>query len=67
MRRQWSWPLWLPVQFFGIFPDSVLSNDDTSTAWAGEIEQKVFASAVGECFLSMQSLCPCAPHLSPVA
>jgi hypothetical protein len=64
MRRQWSWPLWLPVQFFGIFPDSVLSNDDTSTPWAGEIEQKVFASAVGErSFHVMQSICLVLPLL----
>ena len=48
LRRQWSWPLWLPVQAFGIFPASVLVNDDASTPWADEIEQKIFASAVGE-------------------
>ena len=46
--RQWSWPLWLPVQFFGIFPTTVLKDNDASTPWADEIEQKLFASAVGE-------------------
>ncbi|KAK9846457.1 hypothetical protein WJX81_004293 [Elliptochloris bilobata] len=45
--RQWSWPLWLPVQFLGIFPKSVLRDSDTATPWAGEIEQKIFSSAVG--------------------
>ena len=60
MRRQWSWPLWLPVQAFGIFPASVLVNDDASTPWAGEIEQKIFASAVGErlCRALTRSLAP---------
>ena len=45
--RQWSWPLWLPVQFLGIFPSSVLRDGDTATPWASEIEQKIFSSAVG--------------------
>lgn len=45
--RQWSWPLWLPVQFLGIFPSSVLRDRDLSTPWAGEIEQRIFSSAVG--------------------
>lgn len=45
--RQWSWPLWLPVQFFGIFPSSILVDNDTSTPWADELEQKIFSSAVG--------------------
>ena len=47
MIRQWSWPLWLPVQFFGIFPSSILTDNDTSTPWADELEQKIFSSAVG--------------------
>ena len=46
--RQWSWPLWLPVQFFGIFPDSVLVDNDSSAPWSEELEQKLFSSAVGE-------------------
>ncbi|EIE22041.1 hypothetical protein COCSUDRAFT_16894 [Coccomyxa subellipsoidea C-169] len=45
--RQWSWPLWLPVQFFGIFPSSILVDNDASTPWADELEQKIFSSAVG--------------------
>ena len=46
--RQWSWPLWLPVQFVGIFPDSVLVDNDSSAPWSEELEQKLFSSAVGE-------------------
>ena len=38
---QWSWPINLPVQFFGIFPTGVLRSDATDTPWAEEIEQKV--------------------------
>ncbi|PRW18341.1 lysine--trna ligase [Chlorella sorokiniana] len=44
---QWSWPINLPVQFFGIFPNGVLRSDATDTPWAEEIEQKVFESSVG--------------------
>ena len=47
-HRQWSWPLWLPVQFFGIFPDSILVDNDSSAPWSAELEQKLFSSAVGE-------------------
>lgn len=54
--RQWSWPLWLPVQFLGIFPSSVLRDGDTTTPWAGEIEQKLFSSAVGAHHARRQSL-----------
>lgn len=46
--RQWSWPLWLPVQFFGIFPDSTLIDNDSKAPWSDELEQKLFSSAVGE-------------------
>ena len=49
--RQWSWPLWLPVQFFGIFPDSLLVDNDSTAPWSGELEQKLFSSAVGEQFI----------------
>lgn len=45
--KQWSWPVNLPVQFFGIFPTGILKNDDTTTPWADEIEQKVLTSTVG--------------------
>lgn len=41
--RQWSWPVNLPPQLFGIFPDSELKDEDTSTPWAAEIEQKIFS------------------------
>ena len=44
--RQWSWPINLPVQFFGIFPKGVLTPDATPP-WAGEFEWKPFASSVG--------------------
>ncbi|GAA0170481.1 hypothetical protein LIER_24729 [Lithospermum erythrorhizon] len=42
--RQWSWPLNLPLEFFGIFRSKTLQNDDMSTPWVGEIEQKVLSS-----------------------
>lgn len=47
--KQWSWPINLPPQLFGIFPtkDGILKNDDASTPWADEIEQKVLVSSVG--------------------
>ena len=47
--KQWSWPINLPAQLFGIFPtkNGILRNDDTSTPWADEIEQKVLVSSVG--------------------
>ncbi|XP_043704168.1 uncharacterized protein LOC122654239 isoform X2 [Telopea speciosissima] len=42
--RQWSWPLNLPLEFFGIFRAKTLKDEDSSTPWATEIEQKVFSS-----------------------
>lgn len=45
--KQWSWPINLPVQFFGIFPKGILKNDDIDTPWADEIEQKVLVTTVG--------------------
>ncbi|CAL9014320.1 unnamed protein product [Prunus brigantina] len=42
--RQWSWPLNLPLEFFGIFRAKTLKDDDLSTPWAYEIEQKVLSS-----------------------
>ncbi|KAA8494920.1 hypothetical protein FVE85_3161 [Porphyridium purpureum] len=41
----WSWPINLPNAFFGIFADGELRNDDRSTPWADEIEQKVIGPA----------------------
>ena len=36
-RSQWSWPINLPVQFFGIFPTGVIKDDATGVcAQAGE-------------------------------
>ncbi|KAL8137300.1 hypothetical protein V2J09_003301 [Rumex salicifolius] len=42
--RQWSWPLNLPLEFFGIFRSKTLVDEDLSTPWADEIEQKVLSS-----------------------
>ncbi|CAH9099493.1 unnamed protein product [Cuscuta epithymum] len=42
--RQWSWPLNLPLEFFGIFGTKILNDGDLSTPWADEIEQKVLSS-----------------------
>ncbi|KAI3794014.1 hypothetical protein L1987_36639 [Smallanthus sonchifolius] len=42
--RQWSWPLNLPLEFFGIFRAKTLEHEDLSTPWAAEIEQKVLSS-----------------------
>lgn len=42
--RQWSWPLNLPLEFFGIFRSKTLEHEDLSTPWATEIEQKVLSS-----------------------
>ena len=37
----WSWPINLPVQFFGIFPNGVMADDATPTPWGDELEHKV--------------------------
>ncbi|KAL5230145.1 hypothetical protein ABZP36_028921 [Zizania latifolia] len=42
--RQWSWPINLPLEFFGIFRSKPLIDEDEDTPWAGEIEQKVLSS-----------------------
>ncbi|KAL9424587.1 hypothetical protein AB3S75_031662 [Citrus x aurantiifolia] len=42
--RQWSWPLNLPLAFFGIFHAKTLIDEDLSIPWADEIEQKVLSS-----------------------
>ena len=39
---QWSWPLNLPPQLFGIFPSGVIGDEATDAPWSEEIEQKVF-------------------------
>lgn len=41
---QWSWPLNLPLPFFGIFKSTPLTNQGQSPPWASEIEYKVFQS-----------------------
>lgn len=45
-RSQWSWPVNLPVQFFGIFPSGVVEESATMP-WSEEIEHKCFSSPVG--------------------
>ncbi|EFJ41123.1 hypothetical protein VOLCADRAFT_107814 [Volvox carteri f. nagariensis] len=39
---QWSFPINLPPQFFGIFPAGELTTGDPDVPWAEEIEQKLF-------------------------
>ena len=59
--RQWSWPINLPLEFFGIFRAKPLKDEDDATPWAAEIEQKVLSSPevgidpanVQRCFRSM--------------
>eukprot|EP00250_Pteridium_aquilinum_P000421 c10462_g1_i1 orf=147-1571(+) len=42
--RQWSWPLNLPLEFFGIFSAKVLRDMDKTAPWANEIDQKILSS-----------------------
>jgi hypothetical protein len=42
--RQWSWPINLPLEFFGIFRSKPLKDEDKDTPWAADIEQKVLSS-----------------------
>jgi hypothetical protein len=42
--RQWSWPINLPLEFFGIFRSKPLKDEDKYTPWTAEIEQKVLSS-----------------------
>ncbi|KAB1211490.1 hypothetical protein CJ030_MR6G013232 [Morella rubra] len=42
--RQWSWPLNLPLAFFGIFRAKTLEDENLSTPWSGEIEHKILSS-----------------------
>jgi len=46
--RQWSWPINLPVQLFGIFKPKIIRDDDYSAPWADEIDQKVLSCPVGK-------------------
>ena len=51
--QQWSWPINLPVQFFGIFPEGRLTEEaadpssEAAVPWLREIDHKPFASSVG--------------------
>lgn len=45
--RQWSWPINLPVQLFGIFKPKIIRDDNYSAPWADEIDQKVLSCPVG--------------------
>lgn len=42
--KQWSWPLNLPLEFFGIFRASPLVHQDQTTPWADEIQQKILTA-----------------------
>lgn len=42
--RQWSWPINLPLEFFGIFRARTLRDEDRLTPWFDEIEQKLLSS-----------------------
>ena len=56
--RQWSWPLPLPVQFFGIFPSGgTITEDDQELPWSCELEHKIFISAIGDCSLPAFRFC----------
>ena len=47
--RQWSWPVQLPVQFFGIFPTGgVITDEDQTLPWSDELEHKIFVSDIGQ-------------------
>mmetsp|Transcript_46348 Transcript_46348/g.110345 ORF Transcript_46348/g.110345 Transcript_46348/m.110345 type:complete len:480 (-) Transcript_46348:24-1463(-) len=39
--QQWSWPIDLPPALVGIFSKGDLKDKDTTTPWAGEIEQRL--------------------------
>jgi hypothetical protein len=42
--QQWSWPINLPVQFYGIFPTGELSTGDADAPWDADFDIKVFAA-----------------------
>lgn len=46
--RQWSWPINLPLQFFGIFKAKKLQADSASVPWADEIDHKILSCPVGK-------------------
>ena len=46
--RQWSWPLPLPPQLFGIFPAGVLTDRDETVPWAADLEQRTYTGSVSE-------------------
>ncbi len=56
--RQWSWPVDLPLQFFGIFGAKILRNDDKSAPWVDEIDYKILSCSVGESFILFYSSPP---------
>ena len=43
---QFSFPLNLPNQFFGIFPKGELDEDGSGMPWSGEIEQRLLGWAM---------------------
>ena len=46
---QWSFPLNLPSQIYGIFSSGDLITDDKTVPWADEIEQKLLLPpSIGE-------------------
>ena len=55
--KQWSWPLNLPVSFFGIFATGVLMDGETYP-WSDELDHKVFATSFGACTGSPTCVCP---------
>jgi Domain of unknown function (DUF4336) len=55
--RQWSWPINLPLEFFGIFHAKYLKDEDDSTPWYDEIEQKVLSSPEVGIYLFLFLLC----------
>lgn len=60
--RQWSWPLNLPLEFFGIFSSKTLKDEDLSSPWADEIEQKVLSSpevGIRTAYIIMKALVFC--------
>ncbi|KAK9834707.1 hypothetical protein WJX74_008268 [Apatococcus lobatus] len=50
---QWSWPLSLPPQLFGIFPKGVLIDRDESVPWAADLEQRTYTGRVSNKFVGV--------------
>ena len=49
---QWSWPINLPIELFGIFHARILEDEYILTPWFNEIEQKLLNSPkFGKLFL----------------